>query len=432
MVRPVVILGSLALAAACVVPDASAKGGVTFRPAADAYVTPTAPRSNFGRSKSLRAGGGARSYVRFRLGGIDAPVTSAVLRVFARSKARVTVRATSSGWSEGQITFRNAPRARGAVGSSFGRRGRWLSFDVTRFVKGNGSVSFVLTGSGRFSSREAGANPPQLVVMATAPALLAAGDVAYCGTPYDEATAALIKNLPGTVAAIGDLAYETGSAAEFAACYQPTWGAFKARTRPAPGNHEYEADPTAGGYFGYWGARAGNPGQGWYSYDLGRWHVISLNSNCSFVGGCFAGSPQETWLRADLAAHKARCTLAYWHHPRWSGGQVTNELDMQQFWQDLYDANADLVLTGHAHNYQRFAPQNGLGAPDPARGIREFVVGTGGHPTLHSVAATANTEVVNQDTWGVLQLSLRNSGYDWHFLRAAGGSFTDSGSQVCH
>jgi hypothetical protein len=218
---------------------------------------------------------------------------------------------------------------------------------------------------------------------------------------------------------------------EFNRCYQPTWGQFKARTKPAPGNHEYRLDRTAAGYFAYWGAIAGNPAQGWYSYDLGGWHVVSLNSNCAYIGGCQAGSPEETWLRADLAAHPTTCTLAYWHHARFSGGEVLSDMGMQPLWQALYDNNADLILVGHAHNYQRFAPQDASGVADPARGLREFVVGTGGR-SFHGVAATANTEVMNNTTWGVLKLTLRNNGYDWKFIPVAGQTFTDSGTQACH
>jgi hypothetical protein len=440
MHRPVVILGLFALLV-CAGSASSASGarsaaGTTFAPDADAYVTAAAPKRNFGRAKVLRAAARpvTKSYLHFTVAGLDAPVTSATLRVYARSKSKgFAVRSTASTWSERAIKFSNAPRAGAVVGRAKRVRARrWVSINVTRAVKGNGAVSFALTGAATLASRESGSKRPQLIVTATPPTLLAAGDIAFCGQPYDEATGALIKTVPGTVAALGDLAYETGTAAEFAACYQPSWGAFKDRTRPAVGNHEFESDAAASGYFGYWGGRAGNPAQGWYSYDLGGWHVIVLNSNCGFVGGCGAGSPQESWLRADLAAHPATCTVAYWHHPRFSGGQVTNEVDMQQFWQDLYDANADLVLNGHAHNYQRFAPQTATGVPDPARGIREFVVGTGGNPTLHPVAPIANTEVINNNTWGVLKLTLRNSGYDWQFLRAAGGTFTDSGSQACH
>lgn len=433
MIRPVVILGTIALLGACLWPaEASAKGGVTFRPTADAYVTARAPGANFGRARTLLTGNGARTYLQFDVTGLDAPVTSAVLRVFVRSQARLAVWSTSSAWSERTITFRNAPHAAAAGGRSTARKFRWVTLGVKRLVKGNGSVSFVLTGSGKISSREAGANAPQLIVTAVPPSLIAAGDIAYCGQPYDQATAALVKHMRGTVAALGDLAYENGTPAEFSACYQPTWGAFKNRTRPAPGNHEYNLDHTAAGYFGYWGARAGNPTQGWYSYDLGAWHIVSLNSNCQYIGGCGVGSPEETWLRADLAAHHNTCTLAYWHHPLFSGYMYTNETDMQTFWQDLYDSGADVVLNGHAHDYQRFAPQTPAGAPDPARGIREFVVGTGGHPRLDAAGFALNAEVVNNATWGVLQLTLRNSGYDWHFVPAAGGTFTDSGSQACH
>src|SRR5207249_3187560 len=219
-------------------------------------------------------------------------------------------------------------------------------------------------GSRLLASRESGVNRPRLWVKAPPPILLAAGDIASCASTGDEATAALVNDMPtATVAAVGDLAYENGTAAEFTSCYQPSWGPFKARTRPTTGNREYNT-PGPSGYFGYWGAAAGNPAQGWYSYDLGGWHVIALNSSCPEVGGCFAGSPQETWLRADLAAHRTGCTLAYWHHPLFSGTSGTAEPDMLQFWQDLYDSNADLVLTGHAHNYQRFAPQTAQGVAD--------------------------------------------------------------------
>lgn len=439
MIRPALILGLMALlvggGAALRPLAAEAKSGVTFRPTADAYVSTAARRKNFGRARQLRVSSSplARGYVQFKVAGLDAPVSSAILRFYSRSSsAGLTVRQASSSWSERRITFANAPPPGGVVGRSGRlRRGRWVSVDVTSAVEGNGSLSFALTGAARLSSREAGSTRPQLVVVATPPALIAAGDIGDCTSPWDEATATLVNNMPGTVAALGDLAYQDGTLAEFNACYQPSWGQFKARTKPAPGNHEY-VTPGAAGYFAYWGAAAGNPTQGWYSYDLGGWHVVSLNSNCPSIGGCQAGSPQEAWLRADLAAHKTTCTLAYWHHPLFSGGDVTNEPDMAPLWQALYDANADLVLVGHAHNYQRFAPQNAFGVADGLRGIREIVVGTGGKSPLHTVAAIANTEVMNASTWGVLALTLRNSGYDWHFVPVAGQSFTDSGSQACH
>jgi 3',5'-cyclic AMP phosphodiesterase CpdA len=192
-------------------------------------------------------------------------------------------------------------------------------------------------------------------------------------------------------------------------------------------------DVTAAGYFGYFGAVAGDPAQGWYSYDIGSWHVVVLNSNCARVGGCIAGSPQEQWLQADLAAHPAACTLAYWHHPRWSSGtNHGSNASVDAFWRDLYAAGVEVVLNGHEHNYERFAPQTPDGAADPESGIREFVVGTGGRSHYPMAAALPNSDVRNTDTFGVLALTLHADGYDWEFVPEAGQSFTDSGSGTCH
>jgi hypothetical protein len=261
--------------------------------------------------------------------------------------------------------------------------------------------------------------------------LVAAGDIADCKSPGDEQTAALLDGISGTVAALGDLAYPNGSPANFAFCYDPTWGRFRLRTRPAIGNHEYQT-PGAAGYFNYFGSAAGEPGQGWYSYDLGAWHVVVLNANCWQVGGCEPGSPQETWLRADLASHPTRCTLAYWHMPRFSSGEIQGESRYQPFWQALYDANADLVLVGHAHNYQRWAPLDPSGNFDPQRGIREFVVGTGGRGFHRVTPLLHGEELANDDTWGVLRLTLGWKNYTWQFVPVAGRTFTDSGSDLCH
>jgi acid phosphatase type 7 len=411
----------------------------TFAASADAYVTGSARRANFGRARVLRVGpsGGTRAYLRFQVRGLTEPVSRATLRVYARAVARrgIQVRATSGRWSERRVTFRNAPRAGRVVGSIRRVRRGWLSIPLSRAVSGNGTFNFALTGLARvtLSSREGGRRA-QLIVETEPPpqTLVAAGDIADCLSNGDEQTAALVNNIPGTVAALGDLAYEDGTAQEFAQCYEPTWGRFKARTRPAAGNHEYHT-PGATGYFGYWGAVAGAPTQGWYSYDLGAWHVVVLNSNCTFVGGCHAGSPQETWLRADLAANAAkRCTLGYWHHPRFSSGSVGGSSSVGPLFQALYDANAEALLVGHAHNYQRWVPQNPAGARDDRRGVRQFVVGTGGrvqHPVRPQLP---NQEAVNDDTFGVLRLTLRGSAFDWQFVPVAGRTFTDSGSQSCH
>ena len=261
--------------------------------------------------------------------------------------------------------------------------------------------------------------------------LLAAGDIASCASTGDEATATLLDSLGGTVATLGDTVYESGTSSEFTQCYTPSWGRHKSRTRPAVGNHEYVTS-RASGYFGYFGAAAGDATKGYYSYELGSWHIVVLNSNCSAIGGCGAGSAQEQWLRADLAAHPTACTLAYWHHPRFSFGTYSNDPSTQALWQALYEAGAEIVLSGHDHNYQRYAPQTPSGARDDARGIRQFVVGTGGKGLNRLQTPPPNVEAFNDDTFGILQLTLHPSSYDWTFIPAAGKSFTDAGSGVCH
>jgi hypothetical protein len=262
--------------------------------------------------------------------------------------------------------------------------------------------------------------------------LIGAGDIADCSDLGGaEATAKLLEANPGTAMALGDLAYPNGTAEDFK-CYDKTWGRVKNRTRPAVGNHEFHSTG-ASYYFQYFGAAAGDAKTGYYSYELGSWHIVVLNSECAEVGGCGAGSPEEKWLRADLAAHPAGCTLAYFHKPRFSSGlNHGNDPEIGAFWQALYDFNAELILNGHDHDYERFAPQNPNGAADPKRGIREFVVGTGGKNHREFGLQKANSEVRNNNTFGVLKLTLKATGYDWKFLPEAGKSFTDSGSGSCH
>lgn len=262
--------------------------------------------------------------------------------------------------------------------------------------------------------------------------LFAAGDISTCGNDFDEATASLLDDLPGLVATLGDNAYSSGSDAEFANCYGPTWGRHKDRTRPAAGNHDYHT-PGAAGYFNYFGSAAGDPYRGYYSYDYGAWHIVVLNSNCAPAGGCDVGSSQEQWLRADLAASPAFCTLAYWHHPLFSSGEHGGNPTFVPFWQALYDYGAEVVLVGHDHDYERFAPQTADGAVDPRRGIREFVVGTGGGSHyLFARPPEPNSEVRNDHTFGVLQLALHTASYDWEFIPIEGQTFTDAGSAPCH
>src|SRR5919112_5582605 len=263
-----------------------------------------------------------------------------------------------------------------------------------------------------------------------APVLVGAGDIASCRSTGDEETAGLLAGIRGTVATFGDNAYPRGTDADFAECYAPSWGKFKARTMPSPGNHEAAA---SSGYFDYFGAAAGEPGKGYYSYDLGSWHVISLNSNCSVVvGGCGPGSPQEQWLNADLAEHPNACTLAYWHHPRFSSGIHGDQSSVAPFWDDLYQAGADVVLNGHDYVYERFAPMNPSGQADPPQGIRQFTVGTGGAELteFNRINPTSERQIAGIN--GVLEMKLHPDGYDWQFVTAPNGRTADSGSASCH
>ncbi|MGH2979569.1 MAG: metallophosphoesterase family protein [Solirubrobacterales bacterium] len=239
---------------------------------------------------------------------------------------------------------------------------------------------------------------------------------------------------------LGDIQYECGGSSAFTRSYDPSWGRVKAITRPAPGNHEYRTSTGSGcdtsgnarGYFGYFGAAAGDPAKGYYSYDVGAWHLVALNSNCSVVS-CGSSSAQVKWLRQDLAAHPARCTLGYWHHPRFtSGTNSPGSSSVTPLYQALYDQGADVVLVGHDHHYERFAPQEPNGSRNPARGIRQFLVGTGGRGFHPLNTPRPNSEVRNNSTFGVLRLTLRATSYDWQFVPEAGKSFRDSGSQACH
>ncbi len=260
--------------------------------------------------------------------------------------------------------------------------------------------------------------------------LLALGDMTDCSKTTDDAVATMLRTEPGTIVMLGDLAYSQGSVENFARCFDPLYRDMMTRIRPAPGNHEYDY---FGGvpYFDYFGATAGDPTRGYYSYEVNGWHILALNSNCSFVGGCAAGSPQEQWLRADLAAHPAACTLAYWHHPMFATGYAGNNSKAAALYQALYEFHAEIVLSGHSHTYERFAPQTATAVADPAHGIREFVVGTGGHSHYVKETTKPNSEVFDNTSFGALKLTLAANGYSWEFLRTS-GELTDSGSASCH
>jgi hypothetical protein len=281
------------------------------------------------------------------------------------------------------------------------------------------------------------------------PVIMAAGDIACdptdpgynggAGTAdrcQQRATSDLLLSTPlDAVLPLGDIQYDSATTARINAVYEPTWGRVKPISRPILGNHE---SGTATGYFDYFNGAgvsdgpAGPRGKGYYSFDLGAWHLVALNSNCSSVS-CSAGSDQESWLRADLAAHPTNCTLAYWHHPRYSSGHDGSNSSMQPLWEALQDAQVELLLSGHSHNYERFAPLDRDGGVDQAGGIRQFVVGTGGAFFTGGLGSLEpHSEVAQNDTFGVLKLTLHPSSYDWQFVPAAGGTFSDAGSEPCH
>ena len=283
-------------------------------------------------------------------------------------------------------------------------------------------VPVTVTNSGGISGVDTVA-----VTVVAAPVLIGAGDIADCTRNQDSLTANLMDTIPGTVFADGDNAYPDGSSTVYKNCYNPTWGRFKARTKPVPGNHDY-LTAGASGYFNYFGAIAGQSGKGYYSYDLGTWHIVALNSNIPMN----VGSPQEVWLKADLAKSTKRCTLAYWHHPLFSSGNEGPHIETQPLFQDLYNAGAEVVIVGHDHDYERFAPQSWNGVADSAYGIREIVAGTGGGGLFTAHAPVANSEALNDNTNGVLKLTLRANGYSWKFMPIPGKTFTDEGSGSCH
>jgi hypothetical protein len=458
---------------------------VRLAPAADAYVAPG--KGTHGYGPTLRVGGArsARSYLEFDLAALPGRVARAQLRVYGVTGSRDGYRATAARgvrWKGQRLLAAPAGGTGGDASRGFRRR-TWTSVDVTSLVRAGRTTTIRLDSRApkeiTLASSESGATAPQLVVRLAAargpsgflgrvavprgatPVAAAAGDIACDPASPDfnggggtgtacvmGRTARLVERLrPTAVLALGDNQYEDNAYAKYLASYAPSWGRFKAIIHPAIGNHEY-ATPQAAGYFRYFGAAAGTPGQGYYSFDLGDWHLVALNSECAFVGGCGPGSPEETWLRADLAAHPAACTLAYWHEPRFSSGQHGDNQQLATIFNDLVAAHADVVLSGHNHDYERFAPIGRTpGAPMPAagkslqsphldaRGIREFIVGTGGRNLYAFHAPPLAGEVVrNANTFGVLDLRLEPHGYQWSFVPVGGaaGSFRDTGAGRCH
>jgi hypothetical protein len=425
---------------------------LTFIAEADARVKQSSPSTNYGNATTLQVDDTSdpdlESYILFTVAGVAGPIQSARVRLYATTngtKNGPAIYATDPSWNEKDITWNQRPaRTSSAVDNKDNiDPNSWVEYDVTSLVTGDGTFSFVLAGDSNdavaFSSRQ-GVQPPQLVVTLsdnvtatatptitpTAPegsvTFVGAGDISSCDNNNDELTAQLLDGIPGTIFAVGDNAYDSGTLSQFTNCYDPTWGRYKDRIKPVPGNHEYLTSG-ASGYFQYF-----NNIPSYYAYNLGSWRIYALNSEIDVS----ASSEQVKWLEDDLAANPSQCVLAYWHKPRWSSGthHGSNET-FQTLWQILYSAGAEVVINGHEHNYERFAPMNATGQADPL-GLREFVVGTGGRDLYDFGTLLPNSEVHDDTSFGVLKFTLRPTGYDWQFVPVVGSTFTDNGSTECH
>ena len=281
---------------------------------------------------------------------------------------------------------------------------------------------------------------PAATAGAAAPIVAAAGDIACApGDPvtpttcHQMQTSNLFVGNPAITAVLplGDEQYEDGLLSEFQNSYDLSWGRALGKTHPVPGNHEYASGSNGNGYFAYFGARAGTAGRGWYSFNVGQWHLVALNSNCSAVGGCGSSSPQVTFLKNDLAAHHPACTLAYWHHARFSSGPNGNLAAYDAIWKVLYSHHVDVVLSGHDHIYERYALQTPAQARDPKHGIREFVVGTGGRSLDPFTGPFTNGQFRQRSQFGILKLTLHPHRYEWRYVSAA-KQVLDSGETDCH
>jgi hypothetical protein len=287
-----------------------------------------------------------------------------------------------------------------------------------------GSLGLTPAPPASASPEPSGSGQPTIVIAG-------AGDIANCAYPGAARTSDLLLSETGSIFTAGDNAYEDGSTANYTDCYAPTWGRVLGRTiLPAAGNHDWQT-PRAAGYLAYFGTVADPQGVTWYSTDLGAWHVIVLDSNCDEVGGCDDASPEGQWLAKDLAASTAHCTLAIWHHPRFSSGEHGDDGHVTPFWKQLYAADAELIINGHDHDYERFAPQDPSGKVERPGGLREIVVGTGGSELRTFKKQAANSEFRLAGVWGVLRLTLHPANYDWEFL-PVDSAVADSGSTPCH
>jgi hypothetical protein len=439
-----------------VTPEGNAGAGnvLEFTAEADAHVVQHSPAANHGTSTNLVADGGAEAaqitYIRFTVSGVNDVVQNVKLRVFATNGTDLgpTIQFAESDWTETGtkgITWKRQPTLLSGPMNTPGaiEDNAWVEYNVTAAVTGDGTYTFALITDNSdgiiVSSREGTAAPQLVVTLGLAPPtptaglasrgspgdviLVGAGDIATCDRTEDELTAQLLDDIPGTVFTTGDNAYIEGSYSEYIHCYEPTWGRHKSRTKPSPGNHEYNTSGAAG-YFQYF-----NNIPSYYAYNLGSWRIYALNSEIDVS----VSSPQVTWLVEDLAANPSQCVIAYWHTPRWSSGSKNgSQPNLQTLWQILHDAGAELVINGHEHNYERFAEMDGSGA-EVSQGLREIVVGTGGAGLYDfGTPPLAASQVRDNTTYGVLKLTLGATSYDWQFVPTANSTFTDSGSGNCH
>jgi Bacterial Ig-like domain (group 2)/Calcineurin-like phosphoesterase len=364
---------------------------------------------------------------------------TAAITVTSVPVASVTVSPATVSLQPGQTQQLTATPKDASGNALSGRVVTWASGNTAAAtVSGSGLVSGVAAGSASITATSEGKSGSASVTVTAVGAtvtLVGAGDIAECGATSDDSTAALLGRIGGTVFTAGDNAYPDGYYQDYANCWAPSWGQYQAVVHPAAGNHEYHDSIASGAadYYRYFfrdhGTVVGDSGSYYYSYDLGAWHIVVLNTFIDMS----AGSPQEQWLRADLAASTKHCTLAYMHYPRFSSGSVHGSYAaVQPLWQALYDYGAEIAIAGHDHEYERFAPQSPDGQLDMVRGIRSFVVGTGGGGLYSFGTPLPNSEVRNSSTWGVLQLTLADGSYSWAFVPITGQTFTDSGSGTCH
>lgn len=459
---------------------------LTLTPTADSYIDSSLASSNFGSANPLIASAAVRrALLKFNTAlPPGSTVSSVSIRLYARSSPSsggYEIHPEADSWTESTVTWTNQPAWNTAVLATGSKpvSGTWVTIplpvnSVNTLGNSNFGIRFSVSGiNAQFSSREDAINKPQLVIIysgsptvtvtptatpAPSPTgtptatptpsatptptpapgdivIAAAGDIVdTCtgtGCEYYKVSDVILGIQPNTVLALGDLSNNSGSMNDYTGPFGNSWGRFKSLISPVPGNHDYGASGAAN-YYNYFGTAAHGL-NGYYSFDTGSWHIVAINSNCAKVaGGCAAGSPQELWLKSDLAANTKPCTIAFWHHPRYSSGHDGDNTFMSDIFGDLYNANAEIVLSGHSHDYERFAPQNNTGQLDTARGITQFVVGTGGAFWTGFGSLHPNSQVHQNSAHGALKLTLHANSYDWKFTPEAGKTWTDSGSASCH